>query len=91
MVIIYSAKWCGPCKVAKNILDSKGINYKEIDIEDENISRQKLKEITGGYTVPQIIINNKIIGGYNELLKIEQSGKLEKIINDCWNSKKENN
>ena len=91
MVIIYSAKWCGPCKIAKSILDSKGINYKEIDIEDENISRQKLKEITGGYTVPQIIINNKIIGGYNELLKIEQNGKLEKIVNDCWNSKKENN
>jgi len=91
MVIIYSTKWCGPCKIAKSILDSKGINYKEIDIEDENISRQKLKEITGGYTVPQIIINNKTIGGYKELLKIEQSGKLEKIINDCWNSKKENN
>ena len=83
MVIIYSAKWCGPCKIAKSILDSKGIYYKEIDIEDENISRQKLKEITGGYTVPQIIINNKIIGGYNELLKIEQNGKLEKIVNDC--------
>ena len=91
MVIIYSTKWCGPCKIAKSILDSKGINYKEIDIEDENISRQKLKEITGGYTVPQIIINNKTIGGYKELLKIEQSGRLEKIINDCWNSKKENN
>ena len=77
MVIIYSTKWCGPCKIAKSILDSKGINYKEIDIEDENISRQKLKEITGGYTVPQIIINNKTIGGYKELLKIEQSGKLD--------------
>ncbi len=80
MVVIYSTQWCAPCKIAKQLLDSKKINYKEIDIEKENITRAKLHEITGGYTVPQIIINNNNIGGYNSLLKLEQNGELDKLL-----------
>ena len=80
MVVIYSTKWCAPCKIAKQLLDSKKVNYKEIDIEKENITRAKLHDITGGYTVPQIIINNNNIGGYNSLLKLEQNGELDKLL-----------
>ena len=79
MVVIYSTQWCTPCKIAKQLLDSKKLIIKEIDIEKENITRAKLHEITGGYTVPQIIINNNI-GGYNSLLKLEQNGELDKLL-----------
>ena len=80
MVIIYSASWCGPCKFAKQLLDSKNIQYKEIDIEAENISRTDLTKITGGGTVPQIIINKKCVGGFDSLLNLEQSGELDKLL-----------
>ena len=80
MVIIYSASWCGPCKFAKQLLDSKNIEYEEIDIEVRNINRQELSEITGGSTVPQIIINEKCIGGFDNLLKLEESGELNKLL-----------
>ena len=80
MVVIYSTQWWAPCKIAKQLLDSKKVNYKEIDIEKENITRAKLHDITGGYTVPQIIINNNNIGGYNSLLKLEQNGELDKLL-----------
>ena len=75
-VIVYSTSWCQPCKFAKRILDSKGIEYREIDIEEKGWSREDLFEITGGRTVPQIVIDEKPIGGYDDLLKLEREGKL---------------
>ena len=80
MVIIYSAEWCGPCAYAKKFLNEKNVQYKEIDIEKNNISRQDLEKMTGGSTVPQIIINDKCIGGFDQLLKLEQSGELNKLL-----------
>ena len=57
-----------------------GVSYEEINIEEENLSRDDLSTLTGGYTVPQIIINDNPIGGFNELLQLNQSGKLKKLI-----------
>ena len=81
MVIIYSTSWCPSCVSAKRLLESKKIDYKEIHIEAENISREKLAEIAGAATVPQIMINNQSIGGFDNLLKLEQTGELNKILN----------
>ena len=64
------------------MLDDMGMSYENIDIEKENISRDDLKKITGRYTVPQIIINNKPIGGFNELLQLNQSGGIKKLLSD---------
>ena len=83
MVIIYSTTWCPSCVSAKRLLDSKNIAYTEINIENENISRGRLEEIAGAGTVPQIIINDKSIGGFDNLLKLEQTGELNKIL-DIW-------
>ena len=82
MIIIYCTNWCGPCIAAKKMLDDVGIAYKEINIEKEGLSRDDLFKLTGGFTVPQIIINDKTIGGFNELLQLNQSGKLKELIKD---------
>ena len=57
-----------------------GVSYEEINIEEENLSRDDLSTLTGGYTVPQIIINDNPIGGFNELLQLNQSGKLKELL-----------
>ena len=62
------------------MLDDMGVSYKNIDIEKEGLSRDDLAKITGGHTVPQIVINEKPIGGFNELLQLNQSGKLKEIL-----------
>jgi len=62
------------------MLDDMGVSYENIDIEKENINRQDLFAITGGQTVPQIILNNNVIGGFNELLQLNQSGKLKELL-----------
>ena len=80
MVIIYSTTWCPSCISAKRFLESKNIEYKEINIEEENISREKLVEIAGASTVPQIMIDKKSIGGFDNLLNLEQTGKLNRML-----------
>ena len=81
-IVIYSTEWCVPCKNAKQLLDDKNVVYKEIDIEQNKISRDDLYDITGGRSVPQIMINEKVIGGYSELFYLNQSGELDKLLED---------
>ena len=76
MIKIYSTSWWGPCKAAKQLLDDKGLSYEEINIEEAGISRDDLVKLTGSYTVPQIIINEKVIGGFEQLLILNQKGRL---------------
>ena len=58
------------------------MSYKNIDIEEQGLSRNDLAKITGGHTVPQIIINDKVIGGFSELLQLNNSGKLKELLKD---------
>ena len=84
-ITIYSTTWCPSCVSAKKLLDEIGLPYNEINIENENISRDNLVKITGGSTVPQIVINEKTIGGFDSLLTLSQSGELDKMIaNENW-------
>ena len=81
MVKIYTTNLCPSCNAAKNLLNSIDVEYKEINIEKEKISRAQIEELTGGYTVPQIIINGQCIGGYEKLLYLYQNNKLQEILN----------
>jgi len=67
---IYTTSWCGPCKMAKKLLTEKGLNFEEIDIEEHNISRDEMASLAKGSTVPQIIINDFPIGGFEDLIQL---------------------
>ena len=84
MIKIYTTSWWGLCIAAKKMLDGMDMSYENIDIEEQGLSRDDLVKITGGHTVPQIIINDKAIGGFNELLQLNNSGKLKELIKDDW-------
>ena len=62
------------------MLDDIGLSYEEINIEEQNLTREGLVKLTGGYTVPQIIINDKPIGGFDKLLQLNQSGGLKELL-----------
>ena len=80
-VKIYTTSWCPYCRNAKSLLDKKSISYEEINIEEKGISREDLSKITGGMSVPQIVINDEAIGGYDNLSALDQSGELDKKLN----------
>ena len=79
---MYTANWCPYCVFAKKIFKEHNIIFKEVNIEKENISRSEIQKLTGQYTIPQIIINNKCIGGYQDLLMLHQNKKLKELINE---------
>ena len=58
------------------MLSERGLEFEEINIEEKGWSRDDLFELTGGRTVPQIIIDEKPIGGYDDLLKLDSIGEL---------------
>ena len=76
---MYSTTWCGYCIRAKALLDRRGLEYEEIVMDDDPAFRQKLLEMTGRWTVPQIFIDDEPIGGYTELWCLERDGKLDEL------------
>jgi len=76
MITIYVTGWCPYCNAARRLLREKKLEYEVIDIEKEGISRDQLVKITGGRSVPQIMIDGKSIGGYGELMALDLAGKL---------------
>ena len=75
-VQIYTTAWCGYCLRAKALLDSRGIAYDEIRLDNDAHFRKRLLDLTGGWTVPQILVDGKPIGGYTELWRLDKSGRL---------------
>jgi len=76
-VRLYSTRWCGYCVRAKALLESRGIEFEEISLDDDPAFRQKLFDLTGGWTVPQILIDGRPIGGYTELWRLDREGRLD--------------
>jgi glutaredoxin 3 len=77
---VYTTRWCGYCVRAKALLDSKKLAYEEISMDDEPGFRERLQELTGGWTVPQILIDGKPIGGYTELWRLDREGRLDELL-----------
>tara|TARA_B100000941_G_scaffold282352_1_gene250716 strand:- start:1708 stop:1968 length:261 start_codon:yes stop_codon:yes gene_type:complete len=80
-VLIYTTEDCSYCKKAKLIFKKYNIKFKEITIK-EDLDRIEMSKISNGKkTVPQIFINGKHIGGYDDLSFLKQSGKFENFLN----------
>ena len=75
-VKVYTTHWCPYCAHTKRFLNEKNIEFEEINIVTEGMTREDLEKITGGRTVPQIVIDDTPIGGYEDLLAFESAGKL---------------
>ena len=86
-IIIYTSDNCSFCHSAKEIFKEKKLKFKEINIsKDKKLKNEMIKKSKGMMTVPQIFINSKHIGGYEELIDLEGSKKkdgdgLDAIIN----------
>lgn len=73
---MYTTRWCGYCFRAKSLLESRGFRYEEIEVDDDPRFREELLALTGGFTVPQIVVDGRPIGGYKELAALVRAGKL---------------
>ena len=74
---MYTKGYCSFCYAAKNLLSKRGLEYEEISLSGNPLVEQEMRELTGGRTVPQIVIDGRPIGGYTELVEMDMDGELE--------------
>jgi thioredoxin reductase (NADPH) len=68
-VEIYSKSNCSYCVMAMNFFDSKGISYEVYSADDQNVFKEMLERNPSARTVPQIFIDDQLIGGYTDLIE----------------------
>jgi glutaredoxin 3 len=82
VIAMYTTDWCGYCERARALLERRGLGYEEIRIDEQPDFRRQLHDLTGGWTVPQIVIDGTPIGGYLELWRLDREGVLEELAGD---------
>ena len=80
-ILVYSTPFCGYCGAAKRLLTKKGAEFAEVDVLFDAARRQEMIDKSGGQrTVPQIFIDGRHIGGYDDLSALDSSGELDGLL-----------
>ena len=79
-VKIYTKTTCPACVLAKEVLSKKGVSFEEINLDGKPEELKQLIEKTKMKTVPQIFINNQLIGGCSDMLDLDKQSKLDILL-----------
>jgi glutaredoxin 3 len=79
-VTLYTTEPCGFCRQAKALLHARGVVYREVNLAKDPDGRADLVALTGQMTFPQIVIGQRSIGGFRELLEADRDGTLEDLL-----------
>ena len=80
-VTVYRTRFCPFCVAAARLLDTLGVVYEEVSVDGHADRRSLTSGILAGHTtVPLIVIGEEPIGGYEELVQLESSGRLEELL-----------
>lgn len=79
-VIMYSTRFCPYCVRARQLLQSKRVDYRDIAVDGQPELREEMIQRSGRYTVPQIWIGEQHVGGYDDLALLERQGRLDKLL-----------
>lgn len=81
-VVIYTTPGCPYCADAKELLNKKGVKFEEIQVDKDPDKLAEMMKLSKKRSVPQIFINNKSIGGFDDLSKLATSGELDTLLKD---------
>lgn len=79
-VLIYTRVLCGYCAAARDLLQSKGIEYTELDATLNSKLRKEMAERAGQRTFPQIFVGEQHVGGYDALAALDDAGELDLLL-----------
>jgi glutaredoxin 3 len=79
-VIVYTTEPCGFCRQAKALLEARGVAFAEVNLAKDPDGRADLVALTGQMTFPQIVVGERSIGGFRELLEADRAGGLEDLL-----------
>ena len=80
-VEIFTSANCSYCGWAKRLLDKKGAAYEELRVDTDDANREKLAKRTSRTSVPQVFIGDTHVGGYEDMVELDQQGGLDKLLN----------
>lgn len=78
-VELYTTPSCGACIIAKKLLRNRNVPFEEIDVSDRLLRDAMAERAEGNRSVPQIFIDEKHVGGCDELIALDFAGKLEPL------------
>ena len=79
-VLVYTTENCPFCIRAKALLDARGVSYRELNLERDPDGRAELVKQTGMMTFPQVSIDGELVGGFQETLAADRSGRLAELL-----------
>lgn len=79
-VLLYLSRSCFYCIRAKHLLDQKGVHYTSIDAGSDPVMWDEMEARSGRSTVPQILIDHHPVGGYSDISKLDQLGRLDALL-----------
>ena len=79
-ITMYTTDPCGFCRQAKALLTARGVDYREINLAKDPSGRAALVQQTGQMTFPQIVVGERSIGGFRELLEADRDGTLQTLL-----------
>lgn len=79
-IVMYSTSWCPYCARARSLLTRKGVSFVEIDIEAQPGQREEMIRRSGRHTVPQIFIDERHVGGSDDLYDLDSAGGLDPLL-----------
>jgi glutaredoxin 3 len=79
-VKMYTTRFCPYCVRARSLLANKNVKFIDIAVDSEPDLRREMVELSGRYTVPQIWIGSKHIGGYDDIAMLDRQGELEQML-----------
>ena len=77
---VYSGNLCPYCTAAKRLLDSKGVQYEEINVDTDPATRSEMEQLSQRTSVPQIFIGDTHVGGFDDLAELNREGKLNAML-----------
>jgi glutaredoxin 3 len=78
--VLYTTEPCGFCRQAKALLQARGVEYEEVNLAKDPNGRADLVALTGQMTFPQVVVGDRSIGGFRELLEADRAGTLEDLL-----------
>ena len=79
-VILYTTDPCARCGNAKSLLSQRGIEYEEVNLTKDPVGRAELAQRTGLMTFPQIVIEDRTLGGLDDLRAAVADGRLSQLL-----------
>jgi glutaredoxin 3 len=79
-IVIYGSESCGYCGAARMLLKKKGADYEDLVVSKDPALREEMQQRSGRRSVPQIFIDDRAIGGFEELYALDKSGELDRIL-----------